>query len=40
VPEAEAASPVSSDIDSIKHPEPVADSAVPEYPMGEQNPEK
>lgn len=40
VPEAEAASPVSSDIDSIKHPEPVADSAVSEYPMGEQNPEK
>ncbi|KAG0527528.1 hypothetical protein BDA96_06G240600 [Sorghum bicolor] len=40
VSETEAASPVSSDIDSIKHPEPVADSAVSEYPMGEQNPEK
>ncbi|AQK46263.1 uncharacterized protein [Zea mays] len=38
-PEAEAASPVSSDIDSIKHPEQAADSAVSEYPMGEQNPE-
>ncbi|XP_066349419.1 uncharacterized protein [Miscanthus floridulus] len=38
--ETEAALPVSSDIDSIKHPEPVADSAVSEYPMGEQNLEK
>jgi hypothetical protein len=37
---AEAALPVSSDIASIKQTEPVADSAVSEYPMGEQNLEK
>lgn len=42
VPEATAvaAPPVSSDINSTKHPEPVADSVVSEYPMDEQNVEK
>ncbi|OEL34904.1 Serine/threonine-protein phosphatase 6 regulatory subunit 3, partial [Dichanthelium oligosanthes] len=34
---AEAAPPVSSDVDSTKHPEPVGDSTLSEYPMGEQN---
>ncbi|CAL5025385.1 unnamed protein product [Urochloa decumbens] len=37
---AEAALPVSSDVDSIKHPEPVGDDTVSDYPMGEQNHEE
>ncbi|CAN6236277.1 unnamed protein product [Urochloa humidicola] len=40
-PEAIAeAAPVSSDVDSIKHPEPVGDDTVLDYPMGEQNHEE
>ncbi|CAL5070052.1 unnamed protein product [Urochloa decumbens] len=37
---AEAALPVSSDVDSIKHPEPVGVDTVSDYPMGEQNHEE
>ncbi|CAL5029964.1 unnamed protein product [Urochloa decumbens] len=37
---AEAALPFSSDVDSIKHPEPVGVDTVSDYPMGEQNHEE
>jgi serine/threonine-protein phosphatase 6 regulatory subunit 3 len=36
----EAVLPVSSDFDSIKHPEPVGETTVSEHPLGGQNKEE